>query len=313
MLVAAGELAHNLVDGGGLDAQGLNVSLAALLNLLLVQEHAGGMPLEAGKNQIGADGLGQHQTLALPVLGQQGDARRDGLLGVLDMDLFALDVDFAAVDGVRAEHGPDGLRPSRAHQAAETQNLSAVSLKADVPQHAADGEVFHLQHALALGAELLGEQVVQRPAHHGGDQGVVGPVLNVPGLDKLAVPNDGHPVAELEELLQLVRNKEDAHTPGLQLPAGGHQLLDLLLSQGGGRLVHDDHLRVNQHRFGDLNHLLDAHAKGARGLPGIDVLTQGLHDLSGFLVHGVIVQKQALFGPLVDKDIVRNAEELFNV
>ena len=77
LLVAAGELAHNLVDGGGLDAQGLNVSLAALLNLLLVQEHAGGMPLEAGKNQIGADGLGQHRDIS-PALPQGRHADLEG-------------------------------------------------------------------------------------------------------------------------------------------------------------------------------------------------------------------------------------------
>ena len=108
-------------------------------------------------------------------------------------------------------------------------------------------------------------------------------------------------------------NEEDSHAPGLQLPAGLHQLLDLFFAQGGRGLVHDNHFGVNQDGLGDFDHLLDAHAEGARSLPGIDVLAQGLHDLGGLFVHALIVQEEALLGPFVDKDIVRDAEELFNV
>ena len=108
-------------------------------------------------------------------------------------------------------------------------------------------------------------------------------------------------------------NEEDAHAPGLQLPAGLHQLLDLFFAQGRGRLVHDNHFRVDQHRLGNLDHLLNAHAEGARGFPGIDVLAQGLHDLGGLFVHTLVIQEEALLGPLVDKNVVRDAEELFDV
>mgnify|MGYP007025216078 CR=1 FL=1 len=39
----------------------------------------------------------------------------------------------------------------------------SIDVQADVLQNAADGEVLNFQHALALGAELLGELVLQGP------------------------------------------------------------------------------------------------------------------------------------------------------
>lgn len=79
-------------------------------------------------------------------------------------------------------------------------------------------EVPGLQPHVALDAELLGIQVVQRPAHHGVDQGVLRHVTDVLGDDMFAVPHDGDPVAELEQLFQFMRDEQDGHALGLQAP-----------------------------------------------------------------------------------------------
>jgi len=181
-------------------------------------------------------------------------------------------------------------------------------------QDAALLQVLRLQSHRALLAELLREQVVQGPADHGRDQGVVVPVLDVPCIDVLAVADDLHAVAELKELLQLVGDEDDADASVTKVAAGLHQLLDLLLAQRGGRLVHDDHLGVDQDRLRDLDHLLHAHAEGARRLGRVHVLAQGGHDFLRLFVHISVVQEPArTFFPLVDKDIVRDGEELLDV
>ena len=78
----------------------------------------------------------------------------------------------------------------------------------------------------------------------------------------------------------------------LQLAHGGHQLLDLLLAQGRGGLVHDQQLGLQRNRLGDLHHLLQAHAQLAALRLGIDFgMAQHGQRLVGLLVHFRIVQE----------------------
>ncbi len=108
--------------------------------------------------------------------------------------------------------------------------------------------------------------------------------------------------------------KDDADAAALEVPAGFHQLLYLFFAQGGGRLVHNNHFRINEDRLGDLNHLLHAHAESACRLGRVYVLTEGSHDLFGLFVHCIVIKQAARpLDPLVDKDIVGDAQQLLNV
>ena len=59
--------------------------------------------------------------------------------------------------------------------------------------------------------------------------------------DDLAAPDDGDPVGDLEDLVQLVADEDDrrAELPG-ELPEDGEDLARLLRSEHGGRLVEDE-------------------------------------------------------------------------
>ena len=104
LLVTTGQLAYDLIDRRGLDAQRRNVLLARLEDLLFVQEQARREALHVSKNQVGANGLSQYQTLSLTVLGEERNAVMDRLTRGLDMYFLALDLDLAAVDRICAEY-----------------------------------------------------------------------------------------------------------------------------------------------------------------------------------------------------------------
>ena len=48
-------------------------------------------------------------------------------------------------------------------------------------------------------------------------------------------------------------------------------------------------------------------------LPAGLVLTEGSHNFLCLLVHGRVVKKRTLLDPLVDENVVRNAQQLFNI
>ena len=230
------------------------------------------------------------------------------------MYLLPLDVDLAAVQPVGAEDGPHGLRPPGAHQASKAGDLAAVGLEAHVMEDAGLVEVPGLQPHVALDAELLGIQVVQRPAHHGVDQGVLRHVTDVLGDDMFAVPHDGDPVAELEQLFQFMRDEQDGHALGLQAPDRLHQLVDLLLAQGGSRLVHDNQLGVQRHSLGDLHHLLLAGTQLAAFHFNINFgMAQRGQGLLGFLVHSGVVQKAVFLDGASHENVIRDRQLLDDV
>ena len=227
---------------------------------------------------------------------------------------LALDLDGAAVDRVCAEDRAHGLGTACADQTCKAEDLSAVCFEGYILQHAGLLQMLDLEHRLsALYADFLRELVVQRTAYHRGDQGVVVPAADVARLDVLAVTDNRNAVAELEQLFEFMGYKDDADAACLQFTAGLHQLLDFLLAQRGGRLVHNDHFCVDENRLGDLDHLLNAHAEVAGRLGRVYVLTERRHNFLCLLVHGRVVEQIALLEPLVDKNVVRNAQQLFDI
>ena len=61
-----------------------------------------------------------------------------------------------------------------------------------------------------------------------------------PLADHLAVAEHGVAVGDAEDLVELVADEEDRLALGLQLRDDAEQLVDLVVRQRGGRLVHDD-------------------------------------------------------------------------
>ena len=73
--------------------------------------------------------------------------------------------------------------------------------------------------------------------------------------DVAAVPQHGDHVRQVHDLVQPMRNVEDAHPVRLQPLNQGEQRVLLAPTQRGGGLVQDQHLGVEGNRSGDLHHL----------------------------------------------------------
>ena len=230
------------------------------------------------------------------------------------MYFLALDLDLAAVDRICAEYCAHNLGTTGADQTCKAQNLSAVCLEGYIVQDACLNNVVNLEHRLlGLFAKFLRELVVQRTTYHCGDQGVIIPLIDRLGCDELTVTDNLNAVAQLEQLLQLMGYKDDADAACLQITAGLHQLLNLFLAQRGGRLVHNNHFCVDQNRLCDLDHLLYAHTKVTCRLGRVYVLTERSHNFLCLFMHGRVIQQSTLFDPLVDENVVSNAQQLLNV
>ena len=149
--------------------------------------------------------------------------------------------------------------------------LGAGQLPGVVDAFLADGAL--LPDALQLG------QIVQALAHHLCDELDLGQMLHLVLAHQLAVAQNGDPVADLVDLLQKVRDENDAHAGGLQIPHESEQHGDFLVIQRGGRLVEDQHLAVHIDGARDGHHLLDRQGAAGQflGCPGGNI--QPVQDL----------------------------------
>ena len=77
--------------------------------------------------------------------------------------------------------------------------------------------------------------------HHGDKLVLVGLLYHL-GSHILAVPHDGDPVTDLLQLAHLVGNIDDANALLCQIPHDAKQIFDLLVTDGGGGLVHNQDL-----------------------------------------------------------------------
>ena len=94
-------------------------------------------------------------------------------------------------------------------------------------------------------------------------------------------------------------DEDDAHPFRLQVPHQAKELHHLLLVQGGGGLIQNEHLTLHIYRPGNGHHLLHGDGAGAQLLIGAGRDTQGLQNFSRAAVHGLPVGH----GPLGSADV----------
>ena len=121
-------------------------------------------------------------------------------------------------------------------------------------------QVLRLENRLA---DLFGDEGRERhlPTGH-----VIGDLLPVKVLLRavdhiFSVPQDAQAFRHLQHLIQLVADKDQGDPLCLQPGDDVVQRVHLLGGQGGGGLVHDDELRVQQQRPADGHHLLFSHGE----------------------------------------------------
>jgi len=169
----------------------------------------------------------------------------------------------------RAKQRERQLRAACPHEAGDSEDLASAHRKARLARVAGP----QILHGQALGSRHgidvripLGEPA----AHHHLDDRILGQRGGGGLADEPTVPEHGHAVGDLEDLLQPVRDVDHRLARGPQLPDHPEQALALGVGQRAGRLIHDDDARVERQGLGDLDHLLLADAErpdpgGGRG------------------------------------------------
>ena len=302
MLVAAGQVVYVLFHRGRLYAQLFSVFLGFRVFQVGVQHAFVAHEAQARQGDVVLYGIGQHQPVALAVLGDICQARfhrvRHGVQANFLAVFEQLPADMSAV--CPAEHALAQLRAPRAYQSGYTHDLALAQIDGHVVHHLAlriqgvmHRPVLDLERyrpdldSLALG-ETVGHFTPDHALYYARLGEVVG--LLVQRLYGLAVADDGYVVRHIGDLVQFVGNDDRCDVPGiLKQQEQVQQVLAVRLGQGGRGLVKYQQAHVLGQRLGDLDQLLLAGADVLYQLPGRVLQTHYAHELDGVLVGGVPV------------------------
>ena len=145
------------------------------------------------------------------------------------------------------------------------------------------------------------------PGHHP-DHRIRLERLDGQGAYPAAVAQDREAVADGQDLLEPVRDVDDAHALRAHPPDQLEQHVDLPLGEAGGGFVHDDHPGLEGHRLGDLHQLLLGGGEPGHGQARIQIRGQGLEQFGAAPVHlaGVLEPAPARFA--AQEDVVRHVQ-----
>src|SRR5215471_4823693 len=263
LLVAAGQRPGRRRGGRGPNVILLDALDRRFPDGVQVQRDAGGVrrTVVDVEDWFVGDREVSHQAILGPILRDVADARvQPGTgRGVAQV---------GAVQPYRADRGP------QAHQRLAQLGL-AVPLDTGHAQdfagphlegHAAHrplaalarhGQVLDVEHHVARLGRLLAHPQLDRPAYHQGRELHRGGGRR-PLPDDLAAPDDRDVVGDRLDLFELVRDEDDRPPALPQFAHDPEQVLGLAGGQHRAGLVEDEHLRVAQQRFDDLDPLLHA-------------------------------------------------------
>ncbi len=133
--------------------------------------------------------------------------------------------------------------------------------------------------------------MVHRPPDHQRNQLRRRRVGDIAGADRAAIAEDGIVVGDLEDLLELVADEEDRLALALQLADDRVKLLDLLVRQRRGRLVHNDDLRIHGEGARDGHQMLARNRQIAEPRVGIEIDLQLVENLARTPAHRFPVEE----------------------
>ena len=212
--------------------------------------------------------------------------------------------------GADAEDRLEQLGAAGAHEPVQAEDLALAHVERDVLQVGIElrGEVLDRQNRIAGLVVDRREAVVERAAHHGGDELVHVGVGGVLGHDHVAVAQHRHVVADLEDLVHLVRDVDERDALALELAHHLEELVDLLRHERGGGLVEHDDLGVVRDGLGDLAHLALRDAHVLHRLREVHRHAEAAEQVSGLLAHAALVDHtQAVGGIAAEEQVVDHA------
>ena len=227
-------------------------------------------------------------------------------------------VDLAGRRRLRAEQGPADVLATGAVHADDADDLARVDVEVDVAERRAGQAAYDEPRAGRLVGRLGQVAVVVvvgagRADHHpvqlgrGGARGGHLP-------HRLAAAEHAHAVADVEHLVEAVRDEDDRGE--LAQPADlGEEGLDLLRLQHRGGLVEDDDRRVGRalldaEHLGDLDHLPLGEGQRVGAGQRVDVGADLVELLLGEASHGVPAVDAAAYAPTLaaEDDVLRGGE-----
>src|SRR4051794_2426209 len=213
--------------------------------------------VEIRVDDILADRMLDDEALELAILGHHYDTLGDGVGGPRQAQLPPVEPDRPVAHRVGAGDRPHALRPSGAAQPGDPEDLALRPREGDVPERPVrPGEAPDLQHRAGLRSRDRRKHPLQASAHHAFDdrahrRRAVGELRH-----PLAVAQHDDAIGDLADLLQPVRDVDDADALGPELAHLLEERLGLGAAERGRGLVEDEELRVQGERLRDLDQLL---------------------------------------------------------
>ena len=176
---------------------------------------------------------------------------------------LALDQHLARLRGIDAVDQPQEFRAPGPDQPAEAEHLAGADLERDAADLGSRRRPRTSSSTRSVPAGAVGVEALDLAADHELDQLVGGGGRRDPGGGGAPVGEHRDPVADPPDLVEPVRDVDDADALGGEPADDLEQGLDLALVEDRGGLVHDQQAHVVGERARDRDHLLGGGPQGA--------------------------------------------------
>ena len=187
----------------------------------------------------------------------RGEAGADGGAGGADAHGRPVDAHRSAGEGLDAEHPFHQLGASGTLQPGDADDLPGAEREGDAVDVGVAAAVEfepRVPHRRTL--DRIREVRLDGAADHAPHELVRGQGRGLVGRDERAVLEDRDAIAQVEDLLQPVRDVDHGDAAGGEPADDRVEQLDLAVAEGGGRLVHRDDPSIERERLDDLDDLL---------------------------------------------------------
>ena len=267
LLVPAGEGRDALIGPGAPDAEARHGAVDDRASEATVDERPP-VPLPGpGQGQVEPDPLVEEEPLALAVLGDEGEARVEGVRRAANRHLAPPQLDPAGGRGVDAEERPGQRRAARPRSGRPSPGSRRIGVPATRRgPRARAGRSPARRPGRGDAAASGSDPAMSRPTIHRISSAGSNPdAARV--ADRPAVAEHRHPVGDPADLLQTVRDVDDADALPSQRPEAIVQGPRLVIRERGGRLVEDQGPGLPGQRAGDLDQLPPCDGQAARRGP----------------------------------------------
>ena len=264
LLVAAGELAHLLLDRGRADAEAARQRRDQPALGAAIEEAEPRDLLRHAQGDVVAHAAQQQQRFLLAVLGHEADAGQDRIGRARSAAIWPK----TRISPPSSGSMPKAARASSVRPAPTRPPSPTISPARTLSEQSRTFAVVtaaQLQRHLVAHPRAMAEQVTEIPADHQAHHGGLVDLGSVADRHQLAVAQHGDPVGQIHDLAQAVADVDDADALGAQRADHREQALRLVLGQRRGRLVQAEQPHAGPQGAHDLDQLPLGRAQAVAG------------------------------------------------